>query len=152
LSELTLRLALPADVEGVKQVVDAAYSTWIPVIGMKPRPMLADYPALIERGFVHVMSEGERMIAVLVIWTEGDALYIDNIAVHPDHQRRGIANRLLDFAEQQARERGFSRLTLMTNEKMAYNQAYYLKHGFAETQRALSPDGRRVVSMEKPLT
>lgn len=146
-----IRLALAGDTQAVKEVVDAAYSKWIPVIGVKPLPMLADYPALIQRGFVHVMIESERIIAVLVIWPLDDALYIDNVAVHPDHQRRGIADTLLTFAEQQARGAGFHLLRLVTNEKMVYNQAYYLRHGFAETRRDLTPDGRRVVWMHKSL-
>ncbi|MFN8376844.1 MAG: hypothetical protein U0694_28725 [Anaerolineae bacterium] len=46
---------------------------------------------------------------------------------------------------------GLRKLTLLTNEKMVYNQTYYLKHGYAETRRELMPNGRRAVWMHKVL-
>ena len=88
MENLIIRLAQPDEVHLVNQVVDAAYSKWIPVIGVKPMPMLADYVMLIAQHYVYVVVEGRRVAAVLVIWPTEDALYIDNIAVHPDYQRQ----------------------------------------------------------------
>lgn len=150
---LTIRLAAPEDAAPVSQLVDAAYSKWITVIGRKPMPMTADYPALIDRNLVYVLDKNDSMAAVLVIWPQlkENTLYIDNVAVHPDEQRQGLGEMLLDFAEQKAREEELPTLSLMTNAKMESNQNYYRKHGFVETRRDTIRDGRQVVWMHKSL-
>ena len=52
-----------------------------------------------------------------------------HLAVHPDHQRRGIASALLDEAERRARERGLERLEAWTRDD-AHVQRWYESHGF----------------------
>ena len=52
-----------------------------------------------------------------------------HLAVHPDHQRRGIASALLDEAERRAREQGLARLEAWTRDD-AHVQAWYESHGF----------------------
>lgn len=151
MSNLTIRPATALEAETVAALVDSAYSKWILVIGRKPAPMLADYPALIQQGFVHVLDKDRSIIAVLVIWPVEDALYIDNIAVHPAHQRRGIGDTLLNFAEQKAHEAGFQMMRLLTNARMEYNQAYYRQHGYIETRREPTADGGSIVWMHKSL-
>ncbi|MDP8932077.1 MAG: GNAT family N-acetyltransferase [Actinomycetota bacterium] len=39
-------------------------------------------------------------------------LYVHHVVVHPDHRRCGIGRALFDFVEQEARERGVTRLGL----------------------------------------
>ena len=146
-----IELATTSDAATVAKLVDAAYSKWIPILGRKPTPMTANYEDLIALDRVYKVCEGIELIGVCVIWTEKDALYIDNLAVHPDHQGRGIGDSMLQFAELKARERDLNRLTLVTNEKMEYNQIYYRKHGFNELRRDPLPDGGRVVWMYKEL-
>src|SRR5688572_4636444 len=41
-------------------------------------------------------------------------LYIDDLVVHPDHQRRGIGATLLEYVQQQARALNCTRLRLCT--------------------------------------
>jgi ribosomal protein S18 acetylase RimI-like enzyme len=53
-----------------------------------------------------------------------------HLAVHPDHQRRGIASALLDEAERRARERGLERLEAWTRDD-AHVQRWYESHGFS---------------------
>ena len=83
----TIRLATTDEHEAVAAVVDAAYSKWIPVIGRKPRPMLADYQKLVADGVVYVIAPEDDIMAVLVIWPLEDAFWIENICVHPGQQR-----------------------------------------------------------------
>jgi ribosomal protein S18 acetylase RimI-like enzyme len=59
-----------------------------------------------------------------------------HIAVHPDHQRRGIAAALLDEAERRAREQGLARLEAWTRDD-AHVQRWYEAHGFAPVDRYL---------------
>ena len=52
-----------------------------------------------------------------------------HFAVHPDHQRQGIAAALLDEAERRARERGLERLEAWTRDD-AHVQRWYEAHEF----------------------
>lgn len=148
-----IRLAQPEEREAVAALVDAAYSKWIPVVGRKPAPMLADYEKLIADGVVYTIAPEENIVGVLVIWPVhmdgGDALLIENVCVHPDRQRSGVGRALMEFAEQKAREAGLNLIRLYTNEKFEVNQAYYRKLGYVETRRETTPDGRRLVWMHK---
>lgn len=146
-----IRLAKPEESQAVAAVVDAAYSKWIPVINRKPGPMLADYDKLVADGVVYVIAPEDQIIAVLVIWPVEDAMLIENICVSPDQQRGGIGKHLMDFAEQKAREAGLNLMRLYTNVKFEVNIAYYLKRGYVETRREITPDGRHTVWMHKSL-
>jgi ribosomal protein S18 acetylase RimI-like enzyme len=52
-----------------------------------------------------------------------------HLAVHPDHQRQGIAAGLLEAAERLARERGLERLEAWTRDD-AHVQRWYENNGF----------------------
>jgi ribosomal protein S18 acetylase RimI-like enzyme len=54
-----------------------------------------------------------------------------NLAVHPDHQRRGIATALLEEAERRAHERGVVRFEAWTRDD-AHVQRWYEAHGFVQ--------------------
>jgi ribosomal protein S18 acetylase RimI-like enzyme len=73
-----------------------------------------------------------------------DHMFVDNVAVAPGHQGRGLGRRLVLFAEERAREVGLSEIRLYTNEKMHENLAFYGKLGFEETDRGLDGGYRRV--------
>jgi ribosomal protein S18 acetylase RimI-like enzyme len=77
-------------------------------------------------------------------------LLLDNIAVRPDAQGRGIGTRLLDLAEGHARSLHLGEVRLYTNEAMTENLTYYPRHGYVETHRA-EQDGFRRVYFRKPL-
>src|SRR5262245_1504012 len=95
------RLATAADVTVVRRIVDAAYEPWIPVIGMRPIPLEADYERLVADGRVWVT--GVPVHGLIVLVDEPGVLLIDNVAVHPDLHGQGIGRRLLAFAEDRAR-------------------------------------------------
>lgn len=147
-TEVRIRPAVPADRRAVEEVVEAAYGPWAEVIGVRPLPMTADYAALIAAGRVHVTAPA--LDALIVLVPEPDALYVDNVAVAPAAQGRGLGRALLAFAEDEARAAGLPALRLITNEKMTGNIALYGRLGYAETGRE-DIGGRNVVHMRKPL-
>ena len=69
---------------------------------------------------------------------------VENVAVHPDHQGRGLGRRLLDFAEAEARAAGLPELRLYTNEAMTENLALYRHFGHEEVDRRAEHGYRRV--------
>lgn len=146
-----LRLAVAGDREQVVALVQAAYAMYVERMGQQPAPMLADYGALIERGVVWVMAGEGRLRGVIVMWPEGDHLFLENVAVHPDDQGQGIGRRLLAFADERARALELGAVELYTNEAMTENLAFYPRLGFAEYDRR-TEDGYRRVYMRKRLT
>jgi ribosomal protein S18 acetylase RimI-like enzyme len=78
-------------------------------------------------------------------------LSLENVAVLPAAQGRGIGARLMALAEEQALRLGLSEIRLYTNETMTENLAYYPRHGYTETHRA-EQDGFRRVFFRKRLS
>lgn len=145
-----LRRATPADAAAIKELVLAAYAKYLPRIGRPPAPMIADYAVSVKRHQIWVAESESGLAAVLELIPEENVLLLENIAVAPDLQRRGIGRRLLDFAEAEARRQGLGSIRLFTNEKMVENIALYESLGYRETGRQLMR-GRYAVHMRKSL-
>jgi GNAT superfamily N-acetyltransferase len=106
--------------------------------------MPADYAALVESGQVWVAEHDGALVGLLVLELEPGHVLLDNIAVAPDAQGTGLGARLLEFADEYARAHDRAEIRLYTNEAMTENLAYYPRHGFVETHRALDDGYRRV--------
>jgi hypothetical protein len=78
-------------------------------------------------------------------------LLVENVAVAPAAQGRGLGTQLMDVAERVARDLGLNELRLYTNARFAENIALYEKLGYAITERAAIPTGGEVVWMRKRL-
>jgi GNAT superfamily N-acetyltransferase len=131
-----IRPARADDRVTVEAIVQQAYSVYLDRIGKPPGPMFDDYAALIGGGAISVIEEPDATIAALIVLLDKpDHLLLDNIAVRPDSQGKGIGRRLIAFAEAETRRRGHAELRLYTHEKMTENIALYLRLGFVETGR-----------------
>jgi ribosomal protein S18 acetylase RimI-like enzyme len=142
------RLARPEDVPAVRALVEDAYVKYVPRIGMRPLPMDDDYEARVGSGEAWVV--GDPVDAVLVLVPADGYLLVDNVAVRPEVQRRGLGRTLLAFAEERARADGFHEIRLYTNEKMTENRALYARLGYEE----MAPEtieGRHAIWMRKAL-
>jgi ribosomal protein S18 acetylase RimI-like enzyme len=141
---VSVRAARLEDAAVIGDLVRVSYAKYVERLGREPAPMLEDYAALIEAGEVWVLVEGEEVLGVLVMRGAEDHLFVDNVAVAPGHQGRGLGRELVAFAEQKARREGLGEIRLYTNEKMWENLAVYEKLGFEETGRGLDGDYQRV--------
>lgn len=67
-----------------------------------------------------------------VKWITSDSrhFYIHRLAVHPHHQRKGIASRLMDVAEVKARQEGIASIRLDTFSQNPGNQRFYEQRGY----------------------
>jgi GNAT superfamily N-acetyltransferase len=148
---VTVRRAAAPDAAALAAIADAAYRDYAPRMDRLPAPMTSDYAAAIGTGQVWVAAAGDQVIGLLVLVVRPDHLLIENIAVLPSWHRRGIGARLLALAEDQAGKLGRGEIRLYTNEAMTENLAYYPRHGYAETHRAVQ-DGFRRVFFRKRLT
>jgi ribosomal protein S18 acetylase RimI-like enzyme len=130
-----LRRATPADAATIRDVTRAAYARWVPVIGREPLPMRVDYDAAVLAHRFDLLVRGFAIMALIETALRDDHLWIENIAVHPDHQRQGLGRRLLAHAEALAREAGRAELRLLTNGAFASNISLYEAHGYVVTAR-----------------
>lgn len=91
------------------------------------------------RGRIFVLRNEREIIAMInllitISTAEGGfVLLLEDLVVHPDHRGQGYGSRLLDYAKNFAREKGFSRITLLTDKPNDRSQQFYRRHGFVES-------------------
>jgi GNAT superfamily N-acetyltransferase len=134
------RPAIDGDAQKVTALVDAAYRHYVERIGRMPRPMTENYAELIGGGRVTVLESQETIVGAIVLNVTGEGFLIDNVAVDPAYQGKGLGMALLAYAEAEARHAGFSSIYLYTHEKMKENLALYARIGYAEYDRRSQGD------------
>lgn len=60
----------------------------------------------------------------------GDCLHVDEMDVHPDHQRRGIGRQMMEAILQEGRARKLVFATLTTDRFAPFNAPFYASLGF----------------------
>lgn len=141
---LSIRPAVAADVPAITSVVHDAYVKYVARIGKPPGPMLDDYAARVAAGQAWVCVEGDAVAGILVLEPEPDHLLLDNIAVAPAWQGKGVGRMLMEFADAEARRAGFAELRLYTHVLMHENIALYARTGWEEYARGEQAGFQRV--------
>jgi ribosomal protein S18 acetylase RimI-like enzyme len=86
---------------------------------------------VLQNNQVWVVESGQQPVAFMAVNTD----FIDQLYVHPDHQRRGIGEALLNFA----RERSPDHLWLYTLQINLSARGFYEKNGFVVEKFGMSP-------------
>lgn len=146
-----IRQARSEDRDGIVACVNAAYAKYVPRMGKKPAPMLADYAELIARRVVHVIGSPSAIRGVVVYFPAVDHYFLENVAVDPAHQGAGLGHTLMEFVEARAGAGGYHEIRLYTHERMTENIVYYQKLGYIEVERRFE-DGYHRVFFRKALT
>lgn len=145
-----LRRATAADVPALAELVRAAYGHYVERIGGPPGPMTEDYAEVVRTRDVTVAESGRQITGLIVVGPGDEGFLIDNVAVAPAHQGRGVGTVLLEHAEAAALGAGFDSIYLYTHELMTENQALYARIGYVEYARR--PHGNaRLVYLRKAL-
>ncbi|WP_423822866.1 GNAT family N-acetyltransferase [Salinisphaera sp. SPP-AMP-43] len=147
--DIVIRQAKAGDVVAIRDIAVAAYAPYVADMPIPPRPLEIDYARQIDAGDTWAALTAGRLAGFVVFDTRA-GFWIDNIAVDPALQARGIGSRLLDYAERQASARGFDRLRLYTPAIARKNRAWYAGHGYIEFDRRVD-EGRDRVFLEKRL-
>lgn len=109
-----------------------------------------DYPSQeafkrdIARKELYVLEANNKILGTIVISTYMDEeylpikwlttnkpnIYIHRLAVHPEEQKKGYAQKLMDFAEAYARKNGFASVRLDTFSQNSRNNTFYQARGY----------------------
>lgn len=135
-SAVTVRPAGDEDVDVLRRVAAAAYQPHVARIGRPPAPVTADYAHAVRSGQVWVAVADGQVIGFVILVAQPGYLLLENVAVLPAAQGRGIGGRLLHLAEEHARRLGRNEIRLYTNEVMTENLAYYPRR---DTSRPTGP-------------
>jgi GNAT superfamily N-acetyltransferase len=145
-----LRQAIAADEPAIRELTRAAYARWVPLIGREPKPMTADYDAAVQRHRFDLLHVDGTLAALIETIREADHLLVENVAVSPSFQGRGLGRKLMAHAERLAATSGYGEIRLYTNKRFDENIALYLRLGYRLEREEVLPVGT-VVHMSKRL-
>ena len=148
---LPLRRAVSSDAPAVRALTRAAYEKWIPIIHREPLPMIADYDRAVAEHRIDLWEEDQQVLALIEMIPSEGYLLIENLAVRPDQQGKGLGDKLLRHAEDVAAALGFTEIQLYTNAAFTVNLAFYSHRGYQEYHRGTIPAGGIVVYLKKTL-
>lgn len=144
-----MRRATPADAAAVRDLTRTAYAKWILLIGREPKPMTANYERAVVEHIIDLYEENRLPIALIEVIPQASYLLIENIAVLPTQQGKGLGALLLNHAETIARSLHLNELQLYTNAEFISNIEFYWRCGFHEFRREPFPAGGVTVHMKK---
>ncbi len=107
-----LRRAVVADAAAILELTREAYSKWIPVIGREPMPMTADYDEAVRKNRFDLLYVEGKLAALIETIAQADGLLIENVAVSPFFQGRGLGRKLIAHAERLAASLGYREIRL----------------------------------------
>jgi ribosomal protein S18 acetylase RimI-like enzyme len=146
---LEFRAAKSKDAGIIRDVVRSAYAKWIPIIGREPRPMNADYELAVQEHQIDLMYIGSRMVGLIETILHDDHLWIENVAIAPNDQGKGLGRELLAHAERKAIGAGRGEVRLLTNVAFEANVALYEKTGYLIVEREPFLGGTTVYMSKK---
>jgi ribosomal protein S18 acetylase RimI-like enzyme len=135
----------------MRELAQVAYAPYLERMGgQRPRPMDADYGRAVADAESWVAEDEGEVVGFLVLVPQDDGMLLDNVAVHPAYQGRGVGRALLELAENRARAGDHVLIRLYTHRTMVENQRLYERLGYVETGRA-DEEGFARVFYEKHL-
>src|SRR5439155_18477340 len=93
-----LRQAVATDALAIQELTREAYAKWVPVIGREPMPMTADYMDAVRKHRFDLLYVEGKLAALIETIPKADHLLIENVAVSPPFQGRGLGRKLMAHA------------------------------------------------------
>jgi ribosomal protein S18 acetylase RimI-like enzyme len=146
-----LRQAVASDASDIRKLTREAYARWVPLIGREPKPMTADYVEAVRKHRIDLLYGEGKLAALIETIAEADHLLIENVAVSPAFQGRGLGRKLMAHAEQLAASSGYGEIRLYTNKLFAENVELYRKLGYRVDREEELKHGV-AVHMSKPVS
>jgi GNAT superfamily N-acetyltransferase len=155
--QLEVRLAGPGDEETVSRLLLEAFEPFREQYTPGGFADTTADPELVRERMasarVWLAFDGDDAVGTVTALPEPDKIYIRSMAVTPRAQGRGVGQKLLEALEQDARERGFSKMYLYTTFVLPGAQPLYEKNGFVVIRETLPEEWHDMggVEMEKEL-
>ena len=99
-----LRRADDGDAGPTRDLVIVAYQHYITLIGWKPMTMLTDYAVAVREHDVWVLETDRTIVGVLELVPRDDHLWLENVAISPNWQRRGLGRWLVEHTPRARRD------------------------------------------------
>ena len=153
-----LRIATASDAASIAATIAASFAQYrgklVPESGAF-RETGAGIAAELTKGAGAIVAErnGEMLGCVLVEEMEGD-LYFGRLSVLPSARGLGLARRLIDAVEAEARRRGLAGVRLGVRVVLTENQRLFASLGYRETSREAHPgfDQPTSINMRKAVS
>ena len=139
---MEIRELLPNDIEVCVNLLIEAYNPppwndhWTEKTGIK---YLSDFMS--NSNFIgYVVVEFDEIVGAMFAhrktWWTNDEIFIDELFIKPDRQRRGYGKMLMDRAEYLSNELGLGGITLLTN-KYHPAKSFYEKNGYSVAEHVI---------------
>ncbi|WP_341934093.1 GNAT family N-acetyltransferase [Microbacterium sp. LWO14-1.2] len=132
----TIREARAEDAEVVQTIEAVADTLLVEALGAPEWPPPADGTERIgQPGYVLLLEENvdSSPVGFVHVLDADGAAHLEQLSVLPGHGRRGHGRRLVEAALEEARRRGYSRMTLRTYAEIPWNAPFYASCGFKES-------------------
>lgn len=131
----------PATLEDMPQLVELLVSLFSVEADFNPDRRKQEHGLRLileqpNRGRIFVLRTDHKVVGMVnLLFTistaeGGFVVLMEDVIVHPDHRRHGYGGLLLEYAIQFAKDKGFKRITLLTDKISAESQEFFQKHGF----------------------
>lgn len=141
---LSIRRAACGDADAVHALTRRAYAKWVGALGREPLPMTTDHRRAVRDDRVDMAFESGRLVALVHVVDRPGDLLVENLAVDPDCQGRGLGDALLAHAERVGADAGKPAVRLYTNALMTGNTAFYEARGYRREREEPFGNGVRV--------
>lgn len=123
-----IREFLPEDMSSILEIERSSFS--VPWSEGAFRSLLRRRDSLLI-----VAAEGGRVVGYAAAWFAAGEGELGDLAVDPDHRRRGIGQALVERVRSEARQRGVDRLFLQVRQSNESALALYESIGFRQVGR-----------------
>jgi tRNA threonylcarbamoyladenosine biosynthesis protein TsaE len=129
---VTLRRADPEDAAALVDVIHAAFGAR-PAIGAPP-DALSETTATVTQalmgGLGYLTLVDGRPAGVILVHSDGAAVRLGRVSVHPDYQRLGVARFMVSALLEVMAARGVAMVTLLARKDFPHLRAFWESHGF----------------------
>jgi GNAT superfamily N-acetyltransferase len=143
MSTVTLGLARARELAQLPAIEAAAATLFPPGRLPEPNLMMTDtqFLAASNAGQLLVARVNEQPVGYALCSTQGTALHLEEVSVHPDFGRRGIGRQLVLAVLDLAAAGALGTVTLTTFSDLRWNAPFYKSLGFAVIAHPNSPPG-----------
>jgi ribosomal protein S18 acetylase RimI-like enzyme len=129
-----IRIGLTADLNALADVEESAGSlfvgthmAWAAEIPKRARDA---YMPSLSQNLLWVAEVSGVVVGFIAASHHGDFIYVEEMSVHRDYQRRGIGRALLATLISSTKDRGASAVGLVTDRELPWNRPFYERAGF----------------------